>query len=182
MLKVMAQLGAMYPGYELKTGAADLYAKLLADVPDVVLEAAAQQHMAESRFFPTAAELRQQALKIGHRVQGYVDGDVAYMEVQDYYDSGGAQKPSNRFVLEALRYIGGIHAIRTSENPNWTRKTYVDTYNAMVAHAREHQDALPAANEVVRRLSIERARREAEYLPAPKRTTGESAYEGAFDE
>lgn len=68
--KVLLMLVTNYPYYEREIGeerlgaSFDLYARLLEDIPGEILEASALAHIAESRFFPTIAELRAQAVDI----------------------------------------------------------------------------------------------------------------------
>lgn len=165
----MALLYTAYPSTDSTEPRNELYYRMLSDIPGPMLLAAAQEHIAQSKWFPTVAELRVQALAMKHTALGYVSGEIAYIEAQTYYNSGGQVKPSNEYVLAALHHIGGIWAIRTSDRPEWTRKAYIDTYNALISHAKAGQDMLPSSKEIARQVSLDRARREAEgLLEAPQ--------------
>ena len=59
-------LAAAYPRFTLRKDTIEVYARCLADMPDAVLEAAAKDCIARSRFFPTVAELREAAHGITH--------------------------------------------------------------------------------------------------------------------
>lgn len=64
VIKLMTLMALAYPNYEVKEQAANLYCKMLADIDPRALEAAAQQIMATSVFFPSIAEWRKAAFDL----------------------------------------------------------------------------------------------------------------------
>ncbi len=149
------------------TARENIYFDMLRDIPGPILLEAAKIHIAESRWFPTIAEIRAHALALKHEAAGYVSAEIAWVEAMRCYDTHGAVQPSNRFVLEALRLAGGIWTARNSDQPTWVRKAYIDTYNALVERAQAGEDALPSSRELLRLMSQRRAEREAAALLPP---------------
>ena len=70
ILEVLAFLAAAYPNANVTAATTAAYVKMLADLNPRVLHAAAMQHVAESKFFPTVAELRERAQAIVEASQG----------------------------------------------------------------------------------------------------------------
>jgi hypothetical protein len=68
--RVLQLLIEAYPNANLADKTIPLYARLLADFPEQLLEAACLQHIATSRFFPTVAELREVALSLYQQAEG----------------------------------------------------------------------------------------------------------------
>ena len=159
---------ANWPDRPVETDTMRVYEEALRDLSDPVLEAAAAVCVQSCTFFPRVAEIRQAVQQAEYAVRGYVSGEVAYTEVLNYYASGGRLKPSNQHVLEALHYIGGISAVRSSERPEWTRRGYVEIYNALIEHAKRGISC-PSQKELRRQIMLQRARNEAEGI-------GEVAY------
>ena len=65
--KVLAVVSAAYPNFDLKPETVKVYLKLLADLPDELLEEASLAHIAQSTYFPTVAELRSAAVELLER-------------------------------------------------------------------------------------------------------------------
>ena len=163
--RMFVVLRANWPDRQVDKPTMRVYEEALADLPDAALEAAAMNCLNRCTFFPRVAELRGAAQDAAFQAMGYVSGEMAYIEIQRYYDSGGRLEPSTGLALEALDHIGGIWAIRTSDRPDWTRKAYIDTYNALVGYSKAHEYALPCEKELRRQMSLDRARREADGYP-----------------
>ena len=157
-------LRANWPDRQVDKDMMRVYEEALGDLPDGVLEAAAMVCVSTCTFYPKIGELRKAAQDAAYQAMGYVSGDMAYIEVQRYYDSGGKIQPSSDLALQALDHIGGIWSIRTSDRPDWTRKAFIDTYNALVGYSKTHEYALPCEKELRRQMSLERARNELENL------------------
>jgi hypothetical protein len=68
--KVLQVLIEAYPGAKLADNTLLLYARVLSDIPDAMLEAACLQHIASAKWFPTVAELREMALSLSRQARG----------------------------------------------------------------------------------------------------------------
>ena len=62
--KVLLMLSAAYPTTELAEQTPGLYYRLLADIPDDVLEMATIDHISRSPFYPKVSELRGAVVRI----------------------------------------------------------------------------------------------------------------------
>ena len=81
--KVLAVVSAAYPNFDLKPETVKVYLKLLADLPDELLEEASLAHIAQSTYFPTVAELRSAAVELLGRQDPLPAGLEAWSEVED---------------------------------------------------------------------------------------------------
>jgi len=81
--RVLAVASAAYPNFDLKPETVRVYLKLLADLPDELLEEASLAHIAQSAFFPTIAELRSSAGEILDQRDPIPTGLEAWSEVED---------------------------------------------------------------------------------------------------
>ena len=81
--KVLAVVSAAYPNFDLKPETVKVYLKLLADLPDELLEEASLAHIAQSTYFPTVAELRSAAVELLERQDPFPAGLEAWSEVED---------------------------------------------------------------------------------------------------
>lgn len=81
--RVLAVASAAYPNFDLKPETVRVYLKLLADLPDELLEEASLAHIAQSAFFPTIAELRTSTSEILDRRDPIPTGLEAWSEVED---------------------------------------------------------------------------------------------------
>ncbi len=81
--RVLAVASAAYPNFDLKPETVRVYLKLLADLPDELLEEASLAHIAQSTFFPTIAELRTAACEILDRRHPVPTGLEAWSEVEE---------------------------------------------------------------------------------------------------
>ena len=68
--RVLEILTASYPNTEITSDTIRIYDRLLSDIPEGVLEAACVQHIAQSRFFPTVAEMRELSSKLMDKANG----------------------------------------------------------------------------------------------------------------
>ena len=60
----LKQLTHAFPGKEQTRETMELYVEMLADIPGYVLSRAVEEYIAEARWFPKVAELRQAAAKV----------------------------------------------------------------------------------------------------------------------
>ena len=81
--RVLAVVSAAYPNFNLKPETIKVYLKLLADLPDDLLEEASLAHINRSAFFPTIAELRGAASDLLERQNPLPTALEAWSEVED---------------------------------------------------------------------------------------------------
>lgn len=81
--RVLAVISAAYPNFDLKPETVRVYLKLLADLPDELLEEASLAHIAQSHYFPTVAELRTAVLAVLEKRNPLPTGLEAWAEVEE---------------------------------------------------------------------------------------------------
>jgi len=64
IMQILAMLVAAFPQAKIEAATLAVYREALADVPDDILRAAALAVISRSRFFPTVAEIREEATKL----------------------------------------------------------------------------------------------------------------------
>lgn len=160
VLKVWTILAAAYPNYVREIDGKTLqqtlrlYQQLLADVPADVLEATAMQHIAQSKFFPTVAELRQGANTLTLAALPERNGEQAWGLVIDTFTDGRyyqfddhAYTPEfdDPLIVATLKAMGGYWhlygCVRDAHgNMPSERARFVECYETL--KRRRHEDAL----------------------------------------
>lgn len=151
VLRVLALLGASYPNFELRDDTGEVYCRLLADLPCEALEAAAIQHVAENRFFPTVAELRE----VAERIIGYGDRRPTALEAwgevkENMVHSDYTRMPefSNPITVRVLRSMGWWYNLCMSENGMADRAHFLKAYDELVKREREEGRLLPEVRQL----------------------------------
>ncbi len=170
--QILAMLSIAYPGYEIAAQTPEVYAALLADVPDDVLVAAAQKHATTSKWFPKIAELREAAQDIQARATGMLTAEESWLEVQaalrDYgwygetipvEEGGGWRAPSvlDELSRRAIEGLGGWRMMCQSNNPVADRAHYLKIYAGLLRRHQEDAAMLPQVREVVEKLAERKA-------------------------
>ena len=81
--KVLAVISAAYPNFDLKPETVKVYLRLLADLPDELLEEASLVHIAQSTYFPTVADLRAAVFELIEHQNPFPADLEAWSEVED---------------------------------------------------------------------------------------------------
>ena len=158
--KIMGVMAHAYPRYELSADSLKLYGKMLADIPSDILEAAAQQIMAENKFFPSIAEWREMAhklmvgkLQIPSAFEAWEDAMAQVRRCGDYYRYQLNQRTpeySHPLVEKAVQVIGYRHLCE-SENISIERAHFFKIYESLLSRAEEDARMLPDVRAVSQR-------------------------------
>ena len=161
--RVWALLCASYPGWarDLPRGTLDhtlrVYERLLRDVSGEVLEEAALQHVAASRFFPTVAELREGALSAGG--EALPSAIEAWGEVKrELSRCGRYGKPrfQNAIAARIVALLGWV-SLCDSGNEAADRARFLESYEELSRRARDEARRLPEARRLRERPGARRA-------------------------
>jgi len=170
MAKVFMMLSRAYPDWASKylqgeEGAQTmrLYARLLGDIPDDVLEAATLDHIANSPWWPKMDELRKRCVALMANITDLPSPYEAWALVCRYirhpsvprYHNGAIrddQEPLPPLIRRAMEGIGGEEALRMSENPAADRARFIEAYEALLEREHRRLAELPAVAEVRKRL------------------------------
>lgn len=150
-IEALMLLATAYPhAPELSDETTQLYVRMLADIPPPVLEVAVAQHVASSKFFPTVAELREQAVALASEAGSAPSAAEAWGEVVRAVGSVGYYgKPefSHPRVSRAVECVGW-QAICLSETPGVERAHFLRVYEQLDERAKSDARLLPASREL----------------------------------
>lgn len=144
--KIWVALCASYPTFGKETDperlsqTLNIYERLLADLPIEALEAAVMQHIAESRFFPTVAELRTKTMiLIGPRRPSAME---AWGDVRKAFSRYGRYRQpefENPIVAKVVESMGWV-SLCDGENEAADRSRFIQAYEIFCR--REQEDVL----------------------------------------
>ena len=131
----------------------DIWKQLLTDIDGGVLKASSLQHISESKWFPSVAELRDIAARILYpRRQGAVE---AWGEVQrQFHHPGRYGEPqfSDPITAEVVAQLGW-QELCDSEMQAADRKNFVECWNALAQREKADAIMLPQVREVMMQLA-----------------------------
>jgi hypothetical protein len=156
--KIMAALAASYPTFNLQKATIDAYARLLADVDANALATAADQAAAESKFFPTIAELRERALAIRGAINGWPDAAEVFQSAVRQagsrgYDSFDATTWPSEAIRDFVKTWWRDICYTDEDNLPTIRAQFRDSYNARARRADQRARNLPGTNDMIDRLT-----------------------------
>lgn len=123
----VASLRAAFPNANLPAETVAIYAAALKDLDPADVQEAVVGLIKSSRFFPTVAEIRE---KVAERRLS-LPGPVAAWEEAVARSEGRWEADKTPLVTDALNAIGGIWAVKTSENPVATRAQFLKFFNEL---------------------------------------------------
>jgi len=151
-LKVLATLAAGYPNFTLREETVRVYAEMLADIDADILRSASAKCLADCKWFPTIAELRQAATELSRprlRAGAEAWGDVL-AEVRRV-GSYGAPQFADPAVARVVAGMGWTN-ICMSEEQMADRAHFIKAYEQTARREEEDARQLPAVRELAARL------------------------------
>jgi len=161
---IMMALSALYPKYELQEETLSAYYAILGDLDADLLKAATLQYGSESKWFPTAAELRQTAFDLLDRSDGRMSAYEAWGEVVRKIGTHGVYRGEPSFdepaIAHAIAGVGGWRSIcMTPEDSLFsTRARFIEAYKRWRSEERTATRALPQIRELTHQLSADRSK------------------------
>ena len=132
-----------------------LWCELLRDIDGELLRAAALQHVATSKWFPTVAELREAAANIvnpDHHMTAMEAWGEVVAQIRSV-GSYGRPQFSNPLIHKMVSDMGWNN-LCTSEMPGADRARFIDGYKALVVRQTHETMELPQVTEVKQRLRL----------------------------
>jgi hypothetical protein len=127
---VMLLLSAAYPGVDVADQTPKLYHRMLADIPDKLLEAAVLDHISRSPYYPKVSELRSAVGRLSGQteIQPAIEawGDVC--KAIRYAGSDNHPKFKNPITARIVEMMGWLDLCR-STNTIADRARFIDAYN-----------------------------------------------------
>lgn len=165
VFKVCQVMAAAYPNFVLRKDTIDIYSDLLADIETGVLGVAARQAIAESKFFPTVAELRERVVAMHKSASRVPDAEAAWREVLGAFAHTSCIEAQPKFshpvIDEAVRRIGWRDiGMCDSDNLRTLFAQFRNTYNTLIERATTEIRTLPKTqaviDEIARRMDMNR--------------------------
>lgn len=158
VMKVCGVMAAAYPGFNLRAETIAVYAELLADLDTDTLAVAAKQAVAESKFFPTVAELRERVIAMNKRAGGAPTAEEAWREVLNAFGRTACTDPQPKFshaaIDETVRRIGWRDIGMCQEDDvRILFAQFRTTYDRLIERAVDDMRMLPQTREIVSKLA-----------------------------
>lgn len=123
----VASLRAAYPNAQIPRETVAIYAAALEDLDAADVQDATAALIKRSKWFPTVAEIRETVAERRLKLPGPVE---AWTEATGRAD-GTFQGERTPLVTESLNAIGGVWAVKTTENPVATRAQFLKFFNEL---------------------------------------------------
>lgn len=155
--EIVEQVGllvAAFPYAQIPKATVRVYEKALADVPIGILETVVAQCIADCKFFPTVAEIRERVslLATPARLSGPEAWDVVVAALKSgryYFSDPKFEDPAIQVCVDALDW----GTLRASENPMADRAHFLKMYESVITQAKQNQRLLPSSLELRRQLT-----------------------------
>ena len=150
---LMKKLVAAFPNSQATPQTVVVYAEMLQDIPIVELEIVVNQVLAESKFLPAIAELREMHRKLGN-INKITWADAWELVQKEIRRVGSYQLPKfdDELTARVVKAIGW-RDLCISEEPGIMRAQFRDMYNALANRQESIDKLLPQA----RRLAAEKS-------------------------
>lgn len=132
-----------------------LWAIMLGDMPYAVAEAALVKVLVTSRFWPTAAEIRDAAQSLTEQDE-YPNAEDAWIEVLRKLNPYAKPQWSNELIKKAVESVGYL-TLCHSENITWERSQFMRTYEQYRQRKRDEKvndDVLQLAQPLTNKLAL----------------------------
>jgi hypothetical protein len=177
--KVLGITAARYPQFALTEATIKAYAPLLVDIDAQALMLACNQHAAESKWFPSVAEIREKAQAMTTTADGRPDAGGAWRELADALKIGAsgpewrtARENLHPAVVEAAEQFGfDRFVMRMTENAGTDFAQFRSIYETVCKRRDSEQRMLPEVRAYVAQLG-DAMRAERKALPAADAAPG----------
>lgn len=161
-LKILSVLSAAYPNFQLTEETGELYIRLLSDLPYEKLQAAVLAHIAQSKYFPTIAELRKIATELipDERIPSPMEAWGEVMKQIRNVGHYGTPTWSHPVIAKTVSAFGW-RELCFSENPVADRAHFLKMYEQYAERVKQEQQMPEEVKKLVSGLvnSIEGAHR-----------------------
>lgn len=162
IVKILTVLASAYPEIELPPATVRIYEQTLSDIPAEVLRAATLDLIAESKWFPKVAEIRQRAFALMAEQDGTPDAYSAWAMALDYVRAGRGHPIAGQsrewdippVIEQTVRQVGGWRHLAQAENSAADRARFIDAYKHMIEKQEYQIRRLPEIADLARRLSL----------------------------
>ena len=159
--EILTVLAAAYPRFQLPAATVLIYEQTLSDIPVETLRAATLDMVAESKYFPTVAEIRKSAFALMAEQDGAIGAYEAWALTLDYVRQGRGHPivgqrdwdiPAQ--IEQTVRQVGGWQHLAIADNVSADRARFVEAYDRTVKKQEYLSRRLPQITALVERLSL----------------------------
>ena len=160
--EVLTVLAAAYPRFQLPAATVRIYEQTLSDIPVEVLRAATLDLIAESKFFPTVAEIRKSAFALMAEQGGAIGAYEAWALALDFVREGRGNPIIGKSrvwdippaIEQTVRQVGGWIHLAQAENVAADRARFVEAYDRALEKREYQARRLPQIVALAERLSL----------------------------
>lgn len=166
IVEILTVLASAYPRFELSSATVRIYEQILEDIPVDALRAATLDLIAESKWFPTVAEIRERAFALMAEQDGNPDSYSAWAQALDFVREGKGHpiiSQSREWDIPALieqtvRQVGGWQHLALADNVAADRARFLEAYDRAIEKQEYQARRLPQIADLAQRLSLPAAR------------------------
>lgn len=147
---ILRQLFAAYPHSQATMQTIAVYDRLLCDIAPADLQTVVDQCVAECKFLPTVAEIRERYHNLTRTIGGLTAGEAWGLVKGEIRRVGSWGLPNfeNPTIAQVVKNMGWLE-LCTSESPEGVdRAQFERAYNALVERGEQMQKLLPQAREL----------------------------------
>jgi len=167
---VLSQLFSAYANAKIDEGTVAVYLRLLRDIPPADLQTVIDQCIAECKFLPTVAEIRERYHALT-RTLGQLSATDAWGEVKREIrrvGSWGTPQFDDPVIAKVVRNMGWRELCMSESPEGVDRAQFERAYNELIARGEQMHKLLPQAREMAHQR-IGGLQHIAAYLPQPKK-------------
>lgn len=154
LAECLVQLGRAFPNTKIGDdigGMAQVWARVMDGLEDRFVQDAVDTWIANERFFPAPAAIRQDAIA---RQLGLMDENSAWLAALDLVRSSSAEdwKNADPIVVGAVRHVGGRKVLHEGTDIGWVRKSFLEAYRGLIRDVflgRSNLVSLPTGNPMI---------------------------------
>lgn len=167
--KILRQLFSAYANAQVTVETIAVYDRLLSDIPPADLQTVVDQAIAECKFLPTVAELRERYHALT-RTLGHITATDAWGQVKAEIrriGSWGTPKFDDPVIAKVVRNMGWLELCMSESPEGVDRAQFERAYNEIVNRGEAMQKLLPHARDMAER-HIGGLQHISGYLPKPR--------------
>jgi hypothetical protein len=129
--KILGVMAVAYPNFELKKEMIEVYSECLSDMMVATLEDVIKNCMCKCKWFPTIAEIRQEAAGLLMESAGIPNSFYAWKQVEDAL--GRRDREVHPLANEAVELMGGWLFVLYSwqDKPSIERSRFIKVYDSI---------------------------------------------------
>jgi len=158
MQSILKQLFSAYANSQISEGTAAVYYRILCDLDPKLLQAVVHQCIAELKFLPAVAEVREMYFRLAGRSGELAAAEAWGLVLQEIQRIGSWGKPefANATVAEVVRFMGW-RELCMSENPGVDRAQFMRMYDQVVARGAQQERLLPHVRQLLEAAQRQKA-------------------------